>query len=82
MTGPVRATTDQILEISMNTNVGSADRTIRLVLAVVALVAAYLAGFGSVLGIVLVVLAAVLAVTAVVRFCPLYRLFGASTASR
>jgi hypothetical protein len=66
----------------MTTNVSTTDRAVRLGLAVLAVVAAYLAGFGSVLGIVLLVVAAVLAVTAVVRFCPLYRLFGMSTSPR
>ena len=66
----------------MTTNVSTTDRAVRLGLAVLGVVAAYLAGFGSVLGIVLLVVAAVLAVTAVVRFCPLYRLFGMSTSPR
>ncbi len=66
----------------MTPNVGSTDRTIRLVLGVLAVVAAFLTGAGSALGIVLLVVAAVLVVTAAVGFCPLYRLLGASTAGR
>lgn len=63
----------------MTTNVGTADRVIRVVLAVVAAIVGFSVGAGSVLGIVLLVLAAVLLVTAAVGFCPLYRLVGLST---
>ncbi|HQR27032.1 MAG TPA: DUF2892 domain-containing protein [Nocardioides sp.] len=63
----------------MNTNVGSSDRIIRLVVAVVAAVVAFMVGAGSVLGILLLVVAAVMLVTAAVGFCPLYRVFGVST---
>ncbi|QQS00508.1 MAG: DUF2892 domain-containing protein [Austwickia sp.] len=63
----------------MNTNVGSTDRLIRFGIAVIALIAAYLVGFGSTAGIVLLVVAVLMGVTGTVRFCPLYRLVGAST---
>lgn len=64
----------------MTANVGTADRVIRAVLAVVAAIVGFSVGAGSVLGIVLLVIAAVLLVTAAVGFCPLYRLVGLSTA--
>lgn len=63
----------------MNANVGSADKVIRLVIAVVAAVVAFMVGAGSVLGIILLVVAAVMLITAAVGFCPLYRLFGVNT---
>lgn len=64
----------------MTANVGSTDRIIRLVAAAVALLVAFLVvGASSTLGIVLIVVGLVLAVTAVVRFCPLYRVLGMST---
>ncbi|HEY5185289.1 MAG TPA: DUF2892 domain-containing protein [Actinomycetes bacterium] len=63
----------------MTANVGTADRVIRVVLAVVAAIVGFSVGAGSVLGIVLLVIAAVLLVTAAVGFCPLYRLVGLST---
>ena len=44
----------------MTTNVGTADRVIRVVLAVVAAIVGFSVGAGSVLGIVLLVVAAVL----------------------
>jgi Inner membrane protein YgaP-like, transmembrane domain len=63
----------------MNANVGSTDKVIRLVLALVAVVAAFVAGVSSALGIVLLVLGVVLAVTALTGFCPIYRVLGMST---
>ncbi len=63
----------------MITNEGTADRSIRALLGVVAVVAAVLVGIGSLPGIVLLVLAGILLVTAAVGFCPLYRVFGIST---
>ena len=66
----------------MDTNVGSRDKQVRLVGAVVAVIAALVIGIGSVLGIVLVIVGVVLGVTAVTGFCPLYRAFGMSTRNR
>lgn len=63
----------------MKTNVGSADKIIRIGLAAVAALIAVLTGAGTVSGILLLVVAGVLLVTALVGFCPLYRLFGVST---
>jgi hypothetical protein len=60
-------------------NESTADRIIRLVVAVVAAVAAFTVGVGSALGIVLLVVGAVMLVTAASGFCPLYRVFGLST---
>ena len=60
-------------------NESTADRIIRLVVAVVAAVVAFTVGAGSALGIVLLVVGAVMLVTAAVGFCPLYRVFGLST---
>lgn len=65
----------------MNANVGSTDKVIRLVLALVAVVAAFVVGASSALGIVLLVVGVVLAVTAVTGFCPIYRVLGTSTRS-
>lgn len=66
----------------MTRNMGSLDRVVRLVAAVVLVVGALLAGAGTTLGVVLLVVAAVLAVTSAVGFCPLYRLIGVSTLHR
>lgn len=63
----------------MNCNVGNADRVVRALVGI-ALVAGWLFGWteGSV-AIALGFVGIVLLATSAVRFCPLYRLFGAST---
>ena len=63
----------------MNRNVGTVDRALRTVLALVAVAVALSLGVSSAPGIALVVVAAVLLVTAAVGFCPLYRLLGVDT---
>lgn len=63
----------------MTANVGSTDKIVRLVLALVAFAFAFVTGIGTALGIVLVVVGLVLAATAVTGFCPIYRVFGMST---
>lgn len=57
-------------------NESTLDRGVRLVSAVVALVIALIVGASSVVGIILIVVAGILLATAVVGFCPLYRIFG------
>lgn len=63
----------------MTANVGSTDKIIRLVLALLAVVGAFLTGIGTALGVVLLVVGVVLAVTAFTGFCPIYRVLGMST---
>lgn len=63
----------------MNKNVGTIDRVIRAVIGVAAVIGAFSVGVTSVWGIVLAVVAVIALVTAIVGFCPLYRLFGIST---
>ena len=58
---------------------GSADRMIRLLFAVVVAVLYYMDIISGTLAIVLGVLAVIFALTAVVRVCPLYMPFGIST---
>ena len=63
----------------MKKNMGTADRIIRLIIAIIF---AYLYFNGAVTGtagIVLLVLAAVFTLTSLVSFCPLYTLVGART---
>ncbi|MCB0770503.1 MAG: DUF2892 domain-containing protein [Flavobacteriales bacterium] len=65
----------------MKANMGNKDRVMRTVLALV-IAALYFGGvITGTLGIVLLVLAMVFALTSMVRFCPLYALFGFSTCS-
>ncbi len=63
-------------------NEGPLDRIARLVIGAVLAVVAVVAGVSSILGIVLGIVAVVLVATAVVGFCPLYRLLGLNTADR
>lgn len=63
----------------MKSNVGSVDKIVRIVLAIAASVL-YITGVVSgPLGYVVLVVGAVLLLTALVSFCPLYRIIGAST---
>jgi len=62
-------------------NVGSTDKTTRLVAGAVVLAIAFfmLGGIATTAGLVATVIAAVLVGTALFNFCPLYKLLGLST---
>jgi type IV secretory pathway TrbD component len=62
----------------MKLNVGSTDRMIRIVIAVIAAILALTVAKGA-LAIVLWIVAAIMLVTGVVRVCPLYLPFKIST---
>lgn len=63
----------------MNKNIGSADRIIRLVVAVV-LIGLFAANVVSgTVGYIVLVVAAIAAITALVNFCPLYAILGMGT---
>ena len=64
----------------MQYNVNNTDRVIRLILGIIFLATAFLGGVSSVIQVLLVVLAVIALATGSVRFCPLYRLLGISTA--
>lgn len=66
----------------MKKNMGSADRIIRLVLAIVFAALYFTKTVSGTLGIVLLVLGAVFLLTSVVSFCPLYAPFGLSTCKK
>ena len=61
----------------MKTNESTADRVIRIVIAVIAAIVAWKTA--GVISIIAWVVAAIMALTAIVGFCPLYRIFGVST---
>jgi hypothetical protein len=63
----------------MAANVGSADRLIRIILGLILIVLPFMSGWSTLGAAVSAVIGAVLVVTALVRFCPLYRLFGMRT---
>ncbi len=67
----------------MRANVGLLDRIIRIALGLALIVAAFIPGLGLVANPIVqwgaIIVGAVLIVTALLRFCPLYRLLGLST---
>lgn len=66
----------------MKKNMGTLDKVIRIVLA---LVGGYLLISGLIqgaLGIVVGILAAIFLITSIIGFCPLYTIFGISTAKK
>ncbi|MEI6086865.1 MAG: DUF2892 domain-containing protein [Bacteroidota bacterium] len=63
----------------MKKNMGTIDKTIRLIVAIVFAILYFTNVVTGTLGIVLVVLGAVFVLTSLVSFCPLYLPFGIST---
>lgn len=63
----------------MSVNVGSADRFIRIVVGLILVALPFISGWGATGTIVSAFIGAVLTVTALVSFCPAYRLFGIRT---
>jgi hypothetical protein len=63
----------------MKTNMGGADRVIRVILAVVFAVLFFTGTVTGTFGIVLLVLGGVFLATSVISFCPLYTIVGMNT---
>jgi hypothetical protein len=63
----------------MKKNMGTADRVIRILVAVLFAVLYFTNTVTGVLGIVLLVLGAVFLLTSLISFCPLYTLIGLNT---
>ena len=63
----------------MTANVGSADRIIRIIVGLILVLLPFISGWGFLGTVVSVLVGGVLVVTALVRFCPLYRLIGVRT---
>ncbi len=65
-------------------NVGSTDKKLRLLGGAALLVISFIAlgGLSTTLGLLAIVVGAVLIVTALVNFCPAYKLLGIGTASK
>ncbi|MFC2100427.1 DUF2892 domain-containing protein [Bacteroidota bacterium] len=66
----------------MKKNMGSADRIIRVIIAVIIAILYFTGIVGGTLGIVLIILAGVFVLTSFVSFCPLYLPFGIKTCAR
>jgi hypothetical protein len=65
----------------MKKNMGSADKMIRIVLAVIFAALYFTNTVTGTLGIILLVLGSVFVLTSLVSFCPLYTLLGINTCS-
>jgi Protein of unknown function (DUF2892) len=63
----------------MKKNMGTIDRTIRLIVAIVFAVLYFTNIVSGTIGLVLVILGAVFVLTSLVSFCPLYLPFGINT---
>ncbi len=63
----------------MKSNMGSADRIIRLILALIVLVLFLTDIISGTLGWILIAIAAIFTLTSMINFCPLYTLFKIST---
>lgn len=63
----------------MKKNLGSTDKIVRVLIAIVFIVLYLTNVVSGTLGLILLVLAGVFVATSLVSFCPLYALFGIST---
>jgi predicted RND superfamily exporter protein len=63
----------------MKANVGSADRTIRLILALTLIALFYTGILKGIIGILALIVALLLTFTSLMSFCPLYKLFNITT---
>ena len=63
----------------MKQNMGTIDKVIRILVAVVVVVLYFTNVISGTLGIILLILAAIFVVTSFLGFCPLYLPFGLST---
>lgn len=63
----------------MKKNMGSADKIIRVIIAVIFGILYFTGTISGTIGIVLLVLSAVFVLTSLVSFCPLYTIFGIKT---
>ena len=63
----------------MNRNVGSVDKIIRLIVGIGLVAFGILGASGSTLGIAAIIIGAVLIGTALINFCPLFKIFGISS---
>jgi hypothetical protein len=66
----------------MKANMGTIDRIIRIILALIMVVLYFTSVVTGTLGVVLLILAGIFTLTSVLRFCPLYLPFGISTCKK
>ena len=66
----------------MKKNMGTADKVIRILVAVVVLILYFTNVISGTLAVILLILAGILVVTSLLGTCPLYLLFGINTAKK
>lgn len=66
----------------MKKNVGSADKVVRILIALVILVLAFAKVITGTLAIILLILAVILVLTSLISICPIYLPFGISTSKK
>jgi hypothetical protein len=66
----------------MKKNMGTIDKVIRILVAIVVAVLYFTHVISGTLGIILLVLAGVFVITSFISFCPLYTLLGINTAKK
>jgi hypothetical protein len=63
----------------MKTNMGSTDKMVRIIIAIVIAILFFTNVISGTLGIILLILAGVFVLTSLISFCPLYGLVGMNT---
>ena len=63
----------------MKKNMGSVDRVIRIIIALVIIILFFTKAISGTLAVVLLILAGVFVITSILSFCPLYLPFGINT---
>lgn len=63
----------------MKKNMGTTDKAIRLIIAIVIAILYFTDTISGTLGIVLLAVAGIFVLTSLINFCPLYTLFGIQT---
>lgn len=66
----------------MKTNIGTLDKTIRIIIAIIIGYLYYNGTISGTLGIILMVFAAIFILTSIISFCPLYTIFGIKTCKK
>ncbi len=66
----------------MKSNMGSADKMMRLLIAAIVVMLYFTNVISGTLGIILLVLAGVFVLTSIISFCPLYAPFGIKTCKK
>jgi hypothetical protein len=63
----------------MKKNVGSVDKVVRILIALIVVILFFTNVISGVVGIILLIVAGVIVLTSIISFCPLYWPFGLST---